>query len=388
MTDLDVFFQPVSADLYEDLDPKMIGQAIQIHTADVFPNLKEAKLAIIGVQEERNSEDNSGTAHGPDFIRKHFYKLFDFDVEAHLVDLGNIAAGETTDDTYFAVKSVCAELMKAQIIPIIIGGSQDITYANYAAYESLEQTINMVTVDSKLDVGDNDVDISSRNFMSKIILHQPNYLFNYSNIGHQRYLQSSSILELMEKLHFETMRLGEVTGNIQDAEPLLRNADLVSFDTSVIRWSDFPGSKKSGPNGLYAEEACQLARYAGISDKLSSVGFYEFNPEVDRDGTSAHLVAQMMWCFVDGVLQRKNDYPKGSKESYTKYIIDLVSSEHQIVFYKSDRSDRWWMDVPYPAGMKNRYERHHFVPCTYNDYVVATNEEMPDKWWKTYQKLV
>ncbi|MFK7757297.1 MAG: formimidoylglutamase [Flavobacteriales bacterium] len=388
MTELDVFFQPVGAEFYENLPKDVIGDVIQIHTESMFPDLTESKLALIGVQEERNSLDNSGTASGPDHIRKHFYRLFNFDTESNLADLGNIAPGQTTEDTFFAVKNVCAELIKADIIPIVIGGSQDITYANYAAYESLEQTINLVTVDSKLDVGDNDEDISCRNFMSKIILHQPNYLFNYSNIGHQRYLQSPSILELMEKLHFETMRLGEVTGNIQDSEPLLRNADLVSFDTSVIRWSDFPGSKKSGPNGLYAEEACQLARYAGISDKLTSVGFYEYNPEVDRDGTSAHLVAQMIWCFVDGVLQRKNDYPKGSKESYTKYIIDLVSSDHQIVFYKSDRSDRWWMDVPYPAGMKNRYERHHFVPCTYNDYVVATNEEMPDKWWKTYQKLV
>ncbi len=388
MTELDVFLQPVNAELYENLASDTLGTVIQIHTEDVFPNLDDAKMALVGVQEERNSIENSGTSKGPDFIRAHFYKLFNFDTEANLVDLGNIAAGETTDDTFFAVKSVCAALIKSDVIPIIIGGSQDITLANYTAYESLEQTINLVTVDSKLDVGDNDDDTTCRNFMSKIILHQPNYLFNYSNIGHQRYLQSPSILELMEKLHFETMRLGEVTGNIQDSEPLLRNADLVSFDTSVIRWSDFPGSKKSGPNGLYAEEACQLARYAGISDKLTSVGFYEYNPEVDRDGTSAHLVAQMIWCFVDGVLQRKNDYPKGTKDSYTKYIIDLAGSDHQIVFYKSDRSDRWWMDVPYPAGMKNRYERHHFVPCTYNDYVVATNEEMPDKWWKTYQKLV
>ncbi len=388
MSDLEVFFQAIDQDLFTELLPETIGLKIAVHTESFFPTLEGARLAILGVQEDRNSINNDGCAHGTDVIRKYFYRLFDFDDESAIVDLGNIAAGATTEDTYYAVKTVCAALLKANIIPIILGGSQDITYANYSAYESLEQTINLVTVDSKLDVGDNDEEIDSDNFMSKIILHQPNYLFNYSNIGHQRYLQSKSILELMDKLHFETMRLGEVTGSIQDSEPFLRNADLVSFDVSAIRWADCPGNKKAGPNGLYGEEACQLARYAGISDKLTSVGFYEYNPEVDHDETSAHLIAQMMWCFIDGVLQRKDDYPKGSKESYIKYIIDLANSEHQIVFYKSDRSDRWWMDVPYPAGMKNRYERHHFVPCTYKDYVQATNEEMPDKWWKTYQKLV
>ena len=388
MEGLEVFFQPLGSELFEGLGKQALGKVINVHNERGFPEIDGAKVAILGVLEDRNSIVNSGCASGPDAIRRYLYKLFEFDKEIGLIDLGNVSPGETTNDTYYAVKTACSELIKAGIIPLILGGSQDVTFANYSAYEDLEQTINLVTVDSKLDIGDNDVDISSENFMSKIILHQPNYLFNYSNIGHQRYLQTPSILQLMEKLHFETMRLGEVTGNIQEAEPLLRNADIVSFDISAIRWADCPGSQKSGPNGLYAEEACQLSRYAGISDKLTSVGFYEYNPNNDLAGTSAQLIAQMIWCFIDGVLQRKDDYPKGSKDSYTKYIIDLSSSKHQIVFYKSDKSDRWWMDVPYPAGMKNRYERHHFVPCTYNDYVQATNEEMPDKWWKTYQKLV
>jgi len=387
MSDLEVFFQPLGEDLFSELKEEQIGYLINAYT-QVFPDIDGAKAAIIGVEEDRNSIINAGCAHGPNEVRKYLYKLFKFDEEISLVDLGNIAAGAECSDTYYALKCVCAELLKKNIIPLIIGGSQDLTFANYSAYEDLEQTINLVTVDAHLDVGDNDEEITAQNFMSKIILHQPNYLFNYANVGHQRYLQSPQILELMEKLHFETMRLGEVTGHIQDSEPLLRNADLVSFDISAIRWADSNGSYKSGPNGLYGEEACQLARYAGISDKLTSVGFYEYNPATDKSGVGAHLLAQMIWCFIDGVLQRKNDYPKGSKESYTKFIVDLNTQDHQITFYKSDKSDRWWMDVPYPAGMKNRYERHHFVPCTYSDYLQATNEEMPDKWWKTYQKLV
>jgi formiminoglutamase len=212
MEGLEVFFQPLGSELFENLEKEALGNVINAHNEQGFPETEGAKIAIIGVLEDRNSIGNSGCASGPDAIRSYLYKLFEFDEEIGLVDLGNITPGETTNDTYYAVKTACSELIKAGIIPLIIGGSQDITYANYSAYEDLEQTINLVTVDSKLDVGDNDEDISSENFMSKIILHQPNYLFNYSNIGHQRYLQTPSILELMEKLHFETMRLGEVTG--------------------------------------------------------------------------------------------------------------------------------------------------------------------------------
>lgn len=387
MSDLTVFFKPVSENLISE-SANAFSTKIDIHTEDSFPELEKARVAILGVKEDRNSTDNKGCRNAPDQIRKYLYQLFYFDDDITVADLGNIEPGETPDDTYFAVKTSCAELIKKGVIPIIIGGSQDITYANYAAYEDLEQTINLVSIDSTLDIGDNEEDLHSANYMSKIILHQPNYLFNYGNIGHQRYLVNKDTIDLMQKLHFEMLRLGDLTSNAQRSEPLLRNADLISFDISSIRWSDAPGSAKAGPNGLYAEEACQISKYAGLSDKLTSIGFYEYNPEFDSSGTTSHLIAQMIWCFIDGVLQRKNDYPLGSKETYTKYIVDLSDSEHQITFYKSDKSDRWWMDVPYPAGMKNKYERHHLVPCTYEDYVSATNEELPDKWWQTYQKLV
>ncbi|MFN8133913.1 MAG: hypothetical protein U0Z17_01300 [Bacteroidales bacterium] len=34
-----------------------------------------------------------------------------------------------------------------------------------------------------------------------------------------------------------------------------------------------PGNANAIPNGFYGEEACQLMRYAGMSDKISSIGF-------------------------------------------------------------------------------------------------------------------
>jgi hypothetical protein len=168
----------------------------------------------------------------------------------------------------------------------------------------------------------------------------------------------------------------------------LRNADIVSFDISAIRMSEAPGSGNAGPNGFYGQEAAQLCRYAGMSDKLTSFGIYEFNPAMDREGQTAHLVAQMIWCFIEGVSQRKMDYPIGDYSEYYKYIVPMTESDHEIIFYKSTKTDRWWMDVPYPAGKSRDYERHHLVPCTYEEYQQATNEEMPDRWWRTYQKLV
>jgi len=389
MKDLSVFLTPIAADLFAEIavSKSQLGKQIDYHTEGNFPDGDDVKIAIIGVEEDRYSSDNKGCAKGADFVRQQLAQHFAFDYPISIADLGNIAAGEKVEDTYVALKTICQELIKDEIIPVIIGGSQDLTFANYIAYEKLEQTVNLVTVDPILSFSSFNKPIDSNTFLNNIILHQPNYLFNYSNIGNQRPYVDKELYELMNKMFFDNYRLGDAANDISSIEPVVRNADLLSFDIAAIKRSDAPGCKSSGPNGFSAQQACQLSRYAGMSDKLSSVGFYEFNPESDIHGITAALVAEMIWYLIDGVINRKKDYPIGDFKDYQKFIVSLSDQSHQITFYKSHLSNRWWMDVPYPAGQKNRYQRHHLVPCTYEDYQQATDEEVPDRWWKAYQKL-
>jgi arginase family enzyme len=346
------------------------------------------KLAFFSVEEDRNSAGNVGCALSGELVRDQLYYLTKWDMSSGWVDLGIVGSGETVEDTYFAVRSICEELIKKQIIPIIVGGSQDITYGNYLAYEKLEQTINLVTIDARLDFATTHEDQSSQGYLNKIVLHRPNYLFNYSNLGHQRYLTDPDLLTLVDKMYFDATRLGEVQGNLKAIEPVIRNADMISIDLSSIRQSEFPGTGHTSANGFFGNEMAQMARYAGMSDKLTSIGFYEFNPTMDREGQSANMLAQIIWCFVEGFLQRKGDFPKADYMDYTQYSVLLDESGDTLVFYKSPMSGRWWMDVPYPAGSVEKYERHHLVPCTYEDYELALEQEMPDRWWKTFQKLI
>jgi len=353
-----------------------------------FPNIENANIAIIGVEEDRRAINNEGCGLSADYVREHLYKLFQGNYTTNIVDLGNINKGNTVEDSYFALNDVLVTLLKKNIVPLIIGGGQDLTYYNYIAYSSLEQTINVVAVDSCFDLGDGEKELDSQNYLSKIILHSPNILFNYSNVGYQTYFVEQNTIDLMDKLFFDTHRLGHIRANIENVEPIVRNADLVSFDISAIRQSDAPGCGNASPNGFYGEEACQIAKYAGLSDKLTSIGFYEINPAFDTNKQTAHLVAQMIWYFIDGYYNRKKDDPStNNKSEYTKYRVSIKNYEHEIVFYKSNKSDRWWMDVPYPPNHKIKYERHNMVPCSYKDYETACSDEMPDRWWLTYQKL-
>ncbi|MBL0049075.1 MAG: formimidoylglutamase [Bacteroidetes bacterium] len=388
--DISIYFEPLENTGIlnsSDYQPTQLGRTLARNSQSGFPDLTGVQLALIGVKEDRKSLNNVGCSESPDHVRNHLYKLFQPSGPISVVDLGNINAGFSIEDTYFAVSAVVKELVKNNIVPVIIGGGQDLTYANYKAYEELEQVVNIVSIDSKFDLGEMNQELDSQSYLSKIILHKPNYLFNYSNIGYQTYFVDKNAVELMSKLFFDTHRLGYVRSNMEEVEPIVRNADIVSFDISCIRYSDAPGNANATPNGFHGEEACQIARYAGMSDKLSSIGFYELNPSLDKDGQTAHLVAQMIWYFLEGFSNRKKDFPIGSRGDFTKYRVFIQNNKYEIVFYKSPKSDRWWMDVPYPPNKKIKYERHHLVPCSYQDYQTACKEDMPDKWWLTFQKL-
>src|ERR1700761_56732 len=153
------FFSPVDT---EKIIPKkgyytsQLGSKIEYFSND-FPSLEEkTDIAIIGVQEDRNAIDNQGCALGPDYVREKLYRLNEGNYNSKIVDLGNIRQGAKVTDTYFALKTVVNELVKKDIIPVIIGGGQDLTYAQYLAYEDLEQKVDLVIVDSHFDLDDDD----------------------------------------------------------------------------------------------------------------------------------------------------------------------------------------------------------------------------------------
>ncbi|UMB60325.1 formimidoylglutamase [Lutibacter sp. A80] len=360
-----------------------IGQCIKIYaTKDDFPDLTTTKIAIFGVLEGRAAVNNSGTGVDLQEVRKELYKLFPGNWPINVADLGDIEQGNTIEDTYFAVNELSSYLIKNKIIPIIIGGGQDLTYANYRAYDVLEQTVNLVAVDRKFDLGTIEDPLNSESYLSKIVMNPPNNLFNFCNIGYQTYFNSQDEIDLLSSLYFDTCRLGEVLNSIQLVEPILRDADIVSIDLSSVKNAESPASNNAGPNGLSGTDICAIARYAGISDKVTSFGIYEYNPLLDTKNQSAQLISQIIWYFIEGYNFRANDYPFGLKDQYEKFIVPI---ENELLnFYKSNKSGRWWMEIEIS---NNKFKRHALIPCTYQDYISASNQEIPERWMQTFKKL-
>ena len=389
--ELKTYFEPIDTAVvdYHSVEFRpMLGDTVEAYVpGGGFPDWQSARLVMLGVKEDRASVEGHGSAPAPDFVRRKLYRLAKPHENLHVVDLGNIATGATVDDTYFAVAEALQQLLEDGRTVVVLGGSDDLVFPVYKAYEVLGRVINIASVDSRFNLEGGER-INSANYLQHIILQQPNYLFDYVNLGYQTYFVGQEMVQLMEELKFSTLRLGEMQGNLELAEPLIRYSDVVAVDVSAVRQSDAPGAADPSPHGLYGEQLCQLARYAGMSDKTTCFGMFEMVPARDRDEQTAHMMAHAVWFFIEGFCYRLGDFPSRDPQSYKRFSVQLNDSGMEIVFYKSMKSDRWWMEVPCDdVERRERYASHTLIPCSYADYRHAMDNEIPPLWWHYYNRL-
>jgi|TARA_B110000238_G_scaffold82990_1_gene91360 formiminoglutamase len=364
----------------------ILGKRINIYSDVSAPlELDDVDIAIIGVNEYRNTHNSVGEDFSLNEVRKTLYNLFPGNWSLNISDLGDLRLGDTVSDTYLALQSIVSELLKNNIIPIIIGGSQDITYANYRSYDYLEKTVNIVNIDPNFDLGDSSKPIKNNSYLGKIILDKPHNLFNYSTLGYQTYFNSQEEIDLMQKLYFEAYRLGELSNNIQNVEPVLRDANIVTLDLKSVRSSEVSTKQKFSPNGFSGKEICAISRYAGISNKVSSFGVYEYIPSNEDEATEM-LIAQVIWYFIEGVNCRVMDSNFYNEDDFQKYTVLIDNQE--LVFLKSIKSSRWWVEIPFLQNSNNKLEEHSLLPCMHQDYIDASNGIIPERWFKAQKKNI
>ncbi|PRX52380.1 formimidoylglutamase [Salegentibacter salegens] len=382
--DLD-FLSPLSEELLKEITgfgEHSLGNSVKKHTvAQGLPDLDGVQMAVVGIKENRLGDEIDFL----DFedVRKAFYSLFPGNWHINIADLGDIEKGETVEDTYFAVQTLVAKLVKKDVIPVLLGGSQDLVYAQYRAYDTLDQMVNLVNIDSRFDLGDAENPISNRSYVGKIVVNQPYNLFNYSNIGYQTYFNSQDEIELMERLFFDAYRLGEISNNFKLVEPVMRDANMVAIDLAAVSAPSSGSRDIASPNGFDGKEICALSRYAGISDKVSSFGIYEYD-NLKFGNLGAMLMAQMLWYFAEGVNYRTNENTISAKKEFIKYQVPI--DDEVLVFYKSPVSGRWWIEIPFLEHVDTKLKRSTLLPCSEDDYLEACNQVIPERWYKAKRK--
>ena len=382
LKDFFIPFKPESIDIskYSKKEDLFINNITVFSEKNPIKSFENFDIALIGVQDERNS-DNKGTCKAPDLIRKELYKLY-IPSTVNIIDIGNLKNGKTVKDTYIALTDLVYELLKEELVVIILGGSKDLIIPVCKVYKKGKKAFSLCSVEPKFDLGElNDI-VSSDTYLSEVIKNN-NKLFNYSNIGFQSYYNSLKDINYINE-NFETVRLGIAVSKLSQNEPYIRDADFFSIDIKSVKSSDAPGVNSTSVNGFYGEEICQLSKYAGFSDKVSVFGLFEVNPDYDNDNKTVELSAQVIWHFIQSFYNRKNEYPESIIKKFRKYIVNIDGISDNVCFYKSTKTGRWWVEVNY--NVKND-ERSKIISCSYEDYLKATRNEIPERWWNFFNKM-
>jgi arginase family enzyme len=373
--DLNEYLSPLNvAEISGDstYNDSQLGNIIRVYQNEI-PDLSDIDIVIVGVNEYRGGGIRISES-AADVVRRKFYGLHYWHKEISIADIGNIKNGVGLKDTYAALTIVLKELLQLHKTIVVIGGSHDITLAQYQAYKELNQVINTTIVDAMIDLISEST-LRSENFLMEMLTGEPNMVRHYNHIAFQSYFVHPGMLETMDKLRFDCFRVGNVKEELTEMEPVIRNSEMVSFDIAAIKNSDAPASLCS-PNGLTGEEACTLVRYAGMSPSVSSIGIYGFDASKDVDDLTALQIAQMLWYFIDGKNRNRQESALHERQNFTEF--HTVFAEVDTVFLQSKKTGRWWMQLP----------DKKMIACSYKDYLFASSNQIPERWLRAQERDV
>ncbi|NQU86407.1 MAG: formimidoylglutamase [Mariniphaga sp.] len=381
--DIRYYFKPINFFEIQDgnylKNKNSLGYLIEKNTSALtIENTPKVQIAIIGIADEINTF-NKGTSAAPNKIRNFLYTLFNINQKLNIIDLGNLKKGAGKSDMYFAISDVIDYLNDLKITTIILGGGQDIGLGVTRAFK-YNKFFQMSTVDPQIDLKKGRETYNSSNYITRILKDSPN-IFNINFIGYQSYFVPQNVFDIVRRKQLSTMRLGQLREDISEIEPILRDSHFLSFDISSVRYQDAPGYYNGSPNGIYSEEACQISRYAGISNNIRVFGLFEVNPKMDKDNQTLKLAAQIIWYFLDGYSIRSYVNPGNDKSELIEYNVELEELNTPLVFYHHALTNRWWMQL---EGIDNK---RVFIACTESDYKMAANKEIPPKWLMFIRKI-
>tara|TARA_B000000532_G_scaffold243819_1_gene241035 strand:- start:1080 stop:2207 length:1128 start_codon:yes stop_codon:yes gene_type:complete len=361
------YFSPVKFEIIDyvnKLDNNQLGSKLKINGRDNLNSFESLDIVIFSVNEYRfNSGIRKSFNANKDF-RKKLYSLYYGNWNLNIYDLGDLENGNLVSDTQFALSKILEFFSKNKILVITIGGSQNLLFDIYSSLKETLQKINLVSVDNKIDFSNN-----NESFLQKIIMDENNRLANFSNIGYQKHLTSVPENKLLDKMYFESINLGKIKYNVAEAEPVLRDSDIVSFNINSVKAGELNNAHQY-PNGLSSYELCSLSRFSGLSSRVNIVSYFE-NWDLSIMNS---LLAESTWYVIDGYATRINENPLSDSNDFIYYHIEL--DNYKFKFYRSKLSDRWWVEFLNDEIISIEKD---IISCTFDDYNNCKNSVIPER---------
>ncbi len=274
-------------------------------------------LVILGCPQDegvRREGGRLGAADAPKAIRAQFYRLTTFNVRKRIFDLGDIRLGTTLEETHDTMTAVVKQLLTDGKRVIVLGGGNDISYADGRAMAEVfgpDQWIG-VNVDAHLDVAvspDRHSGTQYRQLLDEGHLkprqfYEAGYQSHLTSPVHYEYIRSLGVhrisLELLRSRSEADVELKEQIRQKFIGHSTSLNT-FFGFDLDAVRAADAPGTSSPSPLGLRAGEFIQLVKYAASLANTRIIEFTEVNPRFDIDDRTAKLAAVAMHRICTGV---------------------------------------------------------------------------------------
>lgn len=378
--DIRFYFEPVDFSKYQNQGPlnwkHALGATIEKSTVSLNPvNIRNLQVAIIGAP-FNSSVKSSEISDIPDKVRAELYQLANTGAKINIADFGNLKPAVSLKGNYQAIRDIIDYFNELKIVTIVLGGSQDLTLGICEAFQN-EKFFSLTVIDSVLDIKKGRETIGAGNYLSSVFNSNPE-IFQFNLVGYQSHLVPLAAFAKTQGIN-QHIRLGNIRDNVNNSEPVFRNSDVVSFDMGALKLSEAPGTVSGTVNGLRSEEACQLSKFAGLSNRIKSFGLFGIDPQKDQKTETLQLAAQIVWYFIEGFQNR--DAGPDKTEELLSYQVHMKGVEYPVVFLKNPVTGQWWMEF-------ETYDKKklHFA-CTNEDYIKATDNEIPEIWMKFIQKI-
>lgn len=268
-------------------------------------------------------------------------------------------------------------LMQHGIFPLVIGEQSNILLAQLRAFEQRAERVALALVDAQLDYTLE----GEKGLLNGLLGFTPQLLQQLTCIGSQSYLTNPAAVSHLQNQQVNIHRLGQIVAQIEEVEPMVRQVDLAGFSLKAVRAADVPALLPRNPNGLTAAQACRLIRYMSMSDQLTSLCLYDWQPQQEDYGQTALLTAQLIWFAVEGFFARVYEWPVQQKHLLA-YVVDNKLLDAAITFYKSQKSNRWWVAIP-----EQFKAEQPLIACSYADYKMACEGELPERLLQAIARL-
>lgn len=279
-----------------------------VRLGEIVPHTKfeDASIVIIGCPQDegvRRNGGREGAALAPDAIRQEFYRLTPFGIHHKVCDLGNVGGG-SLEETHDNLTAIVKKVLEAKKKIIVIGGGNDVSYADGRAMSEVFGAGNWlgVNIDAYFDVHIQQERSSGTPYRQlleeKLIRNDYLYEIAYQpqlvSPVYYRYLQNLGVnmvsVEQLRSRETADLELRELMRQkfIRHSESLTA---FFAFDMHAVRQSDAPGTSAPSPIGLRSGEFLNLVQFAAKLVNTKIIEFTEVNPNFDVDNRTTKLVA-------------------------------------------------------------------------------------------------